>query len=118
MRLRFTFFAIGFLAPALLEPGCAQEGGLKPNEPSPLLITDTYLPALADARNPTILSNVSTRFLWTWTFIEEHHHHNMAADIKNFTGPDWEKVKPLPDDAKWLVGPEASVTHYEVIDDK
>jgi len=41
-----------------------------------------------------------------------------AADIKNFTGPDWEKVKPLPDDAKWLVPPEASVTHYEVIDDK
>jgi len=41
-----------------------------------------------------------------------------AADIQNFTGPDWEKVKPLPDDAKWLVGPEASVTHYEVIEDK
>jgi len=41
-----------------------------------------------------------------------------AADIKNFTGPEWEKVKPLPDDAKWLVGPEASVTHYEVVIDK
>ena len=41
-----------------------------------------------------------------------------AADIKNFTGPDWEKVKPLPDDARWLVPPEASVTHYEVIADK
>ena len=34
-----------------------------------------------------------------------------AADIKNFTGPEWEKVKPLPDDARWLVGPEATVTH-------
>lgn len=75
---------IGLLAPALLEPGRAQEGGLKPNEPSPLRITDTYLPALADARNPTIISNVSTRFLWTWTFIEQHHHHNVAAEIKNF----------------------------------
>jgi len=41
-----------------------------------------------------------------------------AADIQNFTGPDWEKVKPLPDDAQWLVGPEATVTHYEVVIDK
>jgi heme-degrading monooxygenase HmoA len=41
-----------------------------------------------------------------------------AADIKNFTGPDWEKVKPLPDDPKYLVPPEATVTHYEVIEDK
>ena len=47
-----------------------QEGGLKPNEPSPFRITDTYLPALARFENPTIVSNVPTRFLWTWTFIE------------------------------------------------
>jgi hypothetical protein len=75
---------IGSHAPALLEPGHAQEGGLKPSEPSPLLITRTYLPALADAKNPTILSNVSTRFLWTWTFIEEHRHQNVTAELKNF----------------------------------
>jgi heme-degrading monooxygenase HmoA len=41
-----------------------------------------------------------------------------ASDIRNFTGPDWEKVKPLPDDPKYLVPPAASVTHYEVIEDK
>jgi heme-degrading monooxygenase HmoA len=41
-----------------------------------------------------------------------------AADIRNFTGPDWEKVKPLPDDPMYLVGPKATVTHYEVIEDK
>jgi heme-degrading monooxygenase HmoA len=41
-----------------------------------------------------------------------------AADIRNFTGPDWEKVKPLPDDPKYLVPPAATVTHYEVIEDK
>jgi heme-degrading monooxygenase HmoA len=41
-----------------------------------------------------------------------------AADIQNFTGPDWEKVRALPDDPKYLVGPEATVTHYEVIEDK
>lgn len=35
--------------------------------------------------------------------------------IQNFTGPEWEKVKPLPDDAKFLVGPPASVTHYEIV---
>lgn len=70
--------------PAFLEPGHSQEGGVKLNEPSPLCITDTFLPALDRCKNPTILSNVSTRFLWTWTFIEEHNHQNMAAEIKNF----------------------------------
>src|SRR6266581_2344471 len=76
--------AIGMLAPDILEPGRAEEGGLKPSLPSPLRITDTYLPALADARHPTILSNISTRFLWTWTFIEHHRHQYMAAELKNF----------------------------------
>jgi hypothetical protein len=80
--------AVALHGPALLDPGHAQEGGVKLNEPSPLRITDTFLPALADAKNPTILSNVSTRFLWTWTFIEEHHHQNMAAEIKNFKSFD------------------------------
>jgi len=75
---------IGLHSTALLRLGHAEEGGLKPELPSPLRITDTYLSALADARNPTILSNVSTRFLWTWTFIEHHHHQNFAAEIKNF----------------------------------
>lgn len=37
------------------------------------------------------------------------------AAIQNFTGPDWEKVKALPDDPKYLVPPAASVTHYEVL---
>lgn len=41
-----------------------------------------------------------------------------AGDIRNFTGPDWEKVKPLPDDPKYLVGPKATVTHYEIVEDK
>jgi len=74
--------------PALLETPHSQEGGLKPEQPSPLCITDTYLQAIKDAKNPTILSNVSTRFLWTWTFIEEHRHQNMAAEIKNFRSFD------------------------------
>ena len=41
-----------------------------------------------------------------------------AADIKNFTGPDWEKVHPLAEDPKYLVKPEATVEHYEVVIDK
>jgi len=41
-----------------------------------------------------------------------------AADIKNFTGPNWEKVHALPDDSKFLVGPEATVEHYEIVTDK
>ena len=75
---------IALHGPAFLQPGRSQEGGVKPDQASPLRITETYLPALSDAENPTILSNVSTRFLWTWTFIEQHHHQNMAAEIKNF----------------------------------
>lgn len=71
-------------APALLAPGHAQEGGLKADRPSPLRITDAYLPALASAKNPTILSNVSARSLWTWTFIEAHGRQNVVAEIKNF----------------------------------
>ncbi|MBI1829868.1 MAG: glycosyltransferase family 39 protein [Planctomycetes bacterium] len=89
---------IGLQCGAFLDTGRAQEGGLKPSEPSPLRITDTYLPALADARNPTILSNVSTRFLWTWTFIEHHRHQNFAAELKNFR-----TFENNPDQAKrWL----------------
>lgn len=84
--------------PAFLEPGRAQEGGLKPSEPSPLRITETYLPALADAKNPTIVSNISARFLWTWTFIDHHRHQNMSAEIKNFKA-----FKDNPDAARnWL----------------
>jgi len=41
-----------------------------------------------------------------------------TADIKNFTGPDWEKVHPLADDPKYLVPPEATVEHYEVMVDR
>jgi hypothetical protein len=76
----------GLLSMTLLDPGHAQEGGIKgPTlETSPLRITDTYLPSLADASQPTIVSNVSARYLWTWTFIEQHHHHRMAAEIKHF----------------------------------
>jgi hypothetical protein len=89
---------IGLHIPAFLEPGQAQEGGLKPDLPSPLRITDMYLPALADARQPTILSNVSARFLWTWTFIDHHRHHNVSAEIKNF-----KSFESNPDQAKhWL----------------
>jgi hypothetical protein len=74
---------VGLHAPVLLEPGHAQEGGLNAREPSPVRITEAYLPALADARQPAIVANVSARFLWTWTFIERHHHQNVMTDIKN-----------------------------------
>lgn len=89
---------MGLHIPVLLEPGHAQEGGLKPGEPSTLAITQTYLPALADAKEPTIVSNVSTRFLWTWTFIERYGHQKVAAEIKNF-----KTFENNPDVAKrWL----------------
>lgn len=89
---------IGVHSPALTQPGRAQEGGIKSELPSPLRITETYLPALADAKRPTIVSNVSARFLWTWTYIESYRHQNMAGEIKNFRTFD-----SKPDVAKhWL----------------
>jgi len=35
--------------------------------------------------------------------------------IQYFTGPEWEKVKPLPDDPKYRVGPPATVAHHEIV---
>lgn len=75
---------MALLSPAFLQPGHAQEGGLKASEPSPLRITELYLPELAEAKSPTILSNVSARFLWTWTFLEHHRHQNVASELKAF----------------------------------
>src|ERR1019366_7465304 len=79
---------IGLHSPGFLEPGHAQEGGIKADLPSPLRITDTYVASLADAKNPTILSNISARFLWSWTFIEQNRHQNFAAELKNFKSYD------------------------------
>jgi hypothetical protein len=49
-----------------------------------LRITETYLPALADAENPTILSNVSARFLLAWTYMEEYKRLRFAPELKTF----------------------------------
>lgn len=89
---------IGVGCPWLLEPGHAQEAGLRAGEPSILRITDTYLPALADSRNPTIVSNVSARFQWCWTYIERYHRHDVAGEVKNFKAFDGD---PAPA-RKWL----------------
>jgi hypothetical protein len=48
------------------------------------VITNTYLPHLAQARHATILSNVPARFLFAWTFIERHRHLGFETDIRQF----------------------------------
>ena len=75
---------VGLHCSTFLEPGHAQEGGIKRDYASPLVIPDAYLSHLADAKEPTLFCNVSIRFMLSWTFIERHHHQRFNADIKNY----------------------------------
>jgi hypothetical protein len=56
--------------PGALQPGHAPEGGPRPQVPSNLDVTDSYLPDLADARRPVVLSNAPIKQLTAWTYLE------------------------------------------------
>ena len=71
------------VSPYLLSAGRSQECGLRPDLPCVLDITDAYLPELADARRPTILSNVYTPFLLSWTYQECHRKQDASFAIKS-----------------------------------
>lgn len=75
---------VGLHAPAYFEPGRGEETGAKTALASPLAITNAYLPALADARHSTIMSNVPARYLFGWTFLEAHGHARFATDVKHY----------------------------------
>jgi hypothetical protein len=79
-----ALFVVGLHAPACLEPGRGEETGARAGLANPLAITRAYLPALADARHATIMSNVPARYLFGWTFLEAHGHARFATDVKHY----------------------------------
>jgi hypothetical protein len=68
--------AVGALAlvqlPLMLKAGHAPEGGPNPHRPSTLDVTDSYLPDLADARRPIVLSNAPVKQMTHWTYLERY----------------------------------------------
>jgi hypothetical protein len=58
--------------PGTLGPGHAPEGGPRPQVPSNLDVTDSYLPALADAQRPVVLSNAPIKQLTAWTYLQRY----------------------------------------------
>lgn len=55
--------------PALLAEPHAPEGGIRLAHPTALELTDAYLPALATAQQPAILSDMPMMFLARWTYM-------------------------------------------------
>jgi hypothetical protein len=72
------------LLPYTVVPGVAEEGGRHPERANSLAMTDTYLPSLADAREPMILSNANALFLLQWTYRERYPHRPFATEIKGY----------------------------------
>jgi hypothetical protein len=71
--------------PGLSAVAAAPEGGVKPGKPSALDLTDAYLPALADATRPAVLSNVPLKFLARWTYQERYGRGpRVATEIPGF----------------------------------
>ncbi len=88
-RSGLAALAVGGLAalhlPGLLEARASPEGGLKPDRPCALDLTDCYLPYLADARRPTILSNRPLKFFTSWTYQDYYQHRGrLTVDLKGF----------------------------------
>jgi hypothetical protein len=71
--------------PGPVPPGIVLEGGMHPERPSILALTDTYLDELADAREPTLLSNVHAAFLLSWTYQERYPLRPFATEIKGYS---------------------------------
>lgn len=71
-----TALAVALLAllhlPGTLHSGHAPEGGPAAAKPTLLELSDRYLPALADARHPAILSNEPIKFFMLWTYLERY----------------------------------------------
>lgn len=65
-------FALGAQAPALFAPPHAPEGGLQLAAPSTLELTDAYLPLLAGAQRPAMLSDMPMMFLARWTYMDRY----------------------------------------------
>jgi hypothetical protein len=71
--------------PGLNLPAHAEEGGLNLRRGSALDLTDAYLPDLADATHPTILSTMPIKHLTRWTYLERYGNRDrLETDIKHF----------------------------------
>jgi hypothetical protein len=60
------------LLPGILQRGHAGEGGPLMNHPSMLVLTNRFLPELAESRRPTLLSNGLIQPFLEWTFSERY----------------------------------------------
>jgi hypothetical protein len=71
--------------PGLPRPGHAPEGGPNPAVPSNLDVTDSYLPALAHANRPVVLSNAPIKQLTWWTYLERYGRRApLEIDLRRF----------------------------------
>ncbi len=71
--------------PQLAEAARAPEGGVQPRLPSSLELTDRYLPALADARRPTVLATLPMKFLCQWAYLECYGRARpLETDIRGY----------------------------------
>jgi len=61
-----------FFVPTMRPPGIAQEGGIRFDRPSFLVLHETYLPNLYDSKEAAIVCNVPIWFSIDWTIIEKY----------------------------------------------
>lgn len=76
-RIRRVAVAAGTLTvlihvPSLFAEPHAPEGGLRLDHPTALELTDAYLPLLASAERPAILSDMPMMFLARWTYMDRY----------------------------------------------
>ena len=78
-----------------LDRGRAQEGGVRPDRPSQLVLPETYLPALEDCDEPTLLCNIYAPFFMSWTYQERTGRRRFATEIRGYSAehPDAGAVK-------------------------
>ena len=73
--------------PGLLQARRSQEGGIHPERPSATELMDCYLPHLAGARHPIVLSNRPLRFMTCWSYQDRYGRSGkLETEIRSF-GP-------------------------------
>jgi len=76
---------VAWQVPALAATAHAPEGGVHPHRPSALALTDAYLPQLASAHAPAIVSNIPLGLFARWTYQERYDRATRpVTDIPGF----------------------------------
>jgi hypothetical protein len=88
--------------PGMFAPPHAPEGGVRPDRPAAFAISDAYLPHLADAVRPAILSNVPLKFFARWTYLDRYGRG--TRPVTEVAGLDAARVTAANDVAvdRWL----------------